>query len=75
MHSTRFPITPQDLWTLTGTAAAPQIIGTRKRAVHDALVGLLRHGFMVYDALFGWLRHATSERHNWPARALPEKAA
>jgi rhodanese-related sulfurtransferase len=31
--------------------------------------GLLRHGFGVYDALFAWLRFASSERHNWPAKA------
>jgi rhodanese-related sulfurtransferase len=30
---------------------------------------LLRHGFAVYDALFAWLRFASSERHNWPAKA------
>lgn len=31
--------------------------------------GLLTHGFAVYDALFAWLRFASSERHNWPAKA------
>ena len=31
--------------------------------------GLLQGGFAVYDALFAWLRFASSERHNWPARA------
>jgi rhodanese-related sulfurtransferase len=31
--------------------------------------GLLQRGFAVYDALFAWLRFASSERHNWPARA------
>ncbi|HWV40094.1 chromate resistance protein ChrB domain-containing protein [Pseudorhodoplanes sp.] len=31
--------------------------------------GLLHRGFAVYDALFAWLRFASSERHNWPARA------
>jgi rhodanese-related sulfurtransferase len=31
--------------------------------------GLLRRGFAVYDALFAWLRFASSERHNWPAKA------
>ena len=29
----------------------------------------LEKGMIVYDALYGWCRHATSERHNWPARA------
>jgi rhodanese-related sulfurtransferase len=31
--------------------------------------GLLQCGFAVYDALFAWLRFASSERHNWPAKA------
>jgi rhodanese-related sulfurtransferase len=31
--------------------------------------GLLQHGFAIYDALFAWLRFASSERHNWPAKA------
>jgi rhodanese-related sulfurtransferase len=31
--------------------------------------GLLQRGFAVYDALFAWLRFASSERHNWPAKA------
>jgi rhodanese-related sulfurtransferase len=31
--------------------------------------GLLQSGFAVYDALFAWLRFASSERHNWPAKA------
>ena len=31
--------------------------------------GLLDRGFAVYDALFAWLRFASSERHNWPAKA------
>ncbi len=31
--------------------------------------GLLQRGFSVYDALFAWLRFASSERHNWPAKA------
>lgn len=31
--------------------------------------GLLNRGFAVYDALFAWLRFASSERHNWPAKA------
>jgi rhodanese-related sulfurtransferase len=37
--------------------------------------GLLERGFMLYDALFAWLRFAGEERHNWPARVLPGKAA
>jgi hypothetical protein len=31
--------------------------------------GLIQRGFAIYDALFAWLRFATSERHNWPAKA------
>ena len=31
--------------------------------------GLLDRGFAIYDALFAWLRFASSERHNWPAKA------
>lgn len=31
--------------------------------------GLIQRGFAVYDALFAWLRFASSERHNWPAKA------
>jgi rhodanese-related sulfurtransferase len=31
--------------------------------------GLLQSGFAIYDALFAWLRFASSERHNWPAKA------
>jgi rhodanese-related sulfurtransferase len=31
--------------------------------------GLLERGFAIYDALFAWLRFASSERHNWPAKA------
>ena len=41
MHSASFSITPQELWTLIGTAATPQIIDMRKRVVYDAAPGLL----------------------------------
>ena len=82
MLAASFSISPQDLWTLIGSAQAPQIVDVRRRGVHDAAVslglsalagdddhGLLQHGFMVYDALFAWLRFAAQERHNWPAKA------
>jgi rhodanese-related sulfurtransferase len=34
-------ISPNDLWNLIGTAQAPQIVDTRKRAVYDSAPGLL----------------------------------
>jgi len=41
MHSASYFISPSELWTLTGTAQAPQIIDTRRRAAYDAAPGLL----------------------------------
>ena len=40
-HSASYLISPNDLWNLVGTARAPQIIDTRRRAVYDAAPGLL----------------------------------
>jgi rhodanese-related sulfurtransferase len=40
-HSASDFISPNDLWTLIGTAQAPQIVDTRKRAVYDSAPGLL----------------------------------
>ena len=36
MHSASFFISPQDLWTAIGSAAAPQIVDARRREVYDA---------------------------------------
>jgi rhodanese-related sulfurtransferase len=36
-----FTISPEDLWSLIGTAQAPQLIDVRRREVHDAAPGLL----------------------------------
>jgi len=82
MLAASFSISPQALWTLIGSAQAPQIVDVRRRGVHDTAVslglsalagdddhGLPRHGFMVYDALFAWLRFAAQERRNWLAKA------
>ena len=69
MHYVSFSISPHDLWTLIGSASAPQIIDVRRRDVYDAAPGVLQRGFMVYDALFANLRFASAERHNWPAKA------
>jgi len=41
MHSASFFISPHDLWTLIGTARAPQIVDVRKREIYDAAPGLL----------------------------------
>ena len=41
MSSASFSISPQDLWTLIGTAGAPQIVDTRRRDVYDSAPGLL----------------------------------
>jgi rhodanese-related sulfurtransferase len=41
MHSASFFISPEELWTRIGTAVAPQIFDTRKRAVYDESAGLL----------------------------------
>jgi len=36
-----FTISPDDLWSLIGTAQAPQLIDVRRREVHDAAPGLI----------------------------------
>jgi rhodanese-related sulfurtransferase len=36
-----FTISPQDLWTLIGTAQAPQLVDVRRREVFDAAPGLI----------------------------------
>ena len=41
MRAARFSISPQDLWTLIGTANAPQVIDVRRREVYDAAAGVL----------------------------------
>jgi rhodanese-related sulfurtransferase len=41
MNSASFSISPDDLWTLIGTARAPQVIDVRKREVYDTAPGLL----------------------------------
>jgi hypothetical protein len=74
MLAPSFSISPNDLWSLIGSPAAPQIIDVRRRQSYDAAGGVLpaamwrRQGFIVYDALFAWLRFAAEERHNLPAK-------
>ena len=41
MHSASYFISPSDLWTLIGSAAAPQIIDVRRRDGYDASPGVL----------------------------------
>jgi rhodanese-related sulfurtransferase len=41
MHSASYFISPTDLWNLIGSAAAPQIIDTRRRDGYDASPGVL----------------------------------
>ena len=41
MHSASYFISPNDLWTLIGTAHAPQIVDARRRDVYDASPGVL----------------------------------
>lgn len=41
MDSASYFISPNELWTLIGTAQAPQIVDTRKRASYDQAPGLL----------------------------------
>jgi rhodanese-related sulfurtransferase len=41
MDSASYLISANDLWTLVGSASAPQIIDTRKRAVYDGAAGLI----------------------------------
>jgi rhodanese-related sulfurtransferase len=41
MHCASFSISPHDLWTLIGSAGAPQLIDVRRRDVYDAATGVL----------------------------------
>jgi rhodanese-related sulfurtransferase len=41
MHSASFNISPQDLWSLIGTARAPQLVDVRRREIYDAADGVL----------------------------------
>jgi rhodanese-related sulfurtransferase len=41
MRAPSFFVSPQDLWTLIGSAAAPQIIDVRRRDVYDSSSGLI----------------------------------
>jgi len=41
MHSASYNISPIDLWSLIGSAAAPQIVDVRRRDFYDAAPGLL----------------------------------
>ncbi len=41
MHSASFAISPKDLWTLIGSANAPQLIDVRRREIYDASAGVL----------------------------------
>jgi rhodanese-related sulfurtransferase len=41
MRAASFSISPQDLWTLIGTAAAPQVVDVRRREVYDVAEGVL----------------------------------
>jgi rhodanese-related sulfurtransferase len=41
MRAPSFFVTPQDLWALIGTAAAPQIADVRRREVYDSAPGLI----------------------------------
>jgi rhodanese-related sulfurtransferase len=41
MHFASYFISPSELWSLIGTAQAPQIVDTRKRTVYDLAPGLL----------------------------------
>ena len=41
MHSASFSFLPNDLWTLIGTARAPQIVDVRRREIYDAAPGVL----------------------------------
>lgn len=55
MDSASFFISPNDLWALLGTAQAPQIVDTRKRAVYDAAPGLLPGAvWRDIDAIENW---------------------
>ena len=41
MHSASYFISPNDLWSLIGTARAPQIVDVRRRDVYDTADGVL----------------------------------
>ena len=41
MFAASFSISPQDLWTLIGSAQAPQIVDARRRDVYDGAGGML----------------------------------
>ncbi|MDB5602665.1 MAG: hypothetical protein JWN71_4709 [Xanthobacteraceae bacterium] len=41
MHSANYSVSPKDLWSLIGSAAAPQIVDVRRRDVYDVAPGLL----------------------------------
>jgi rhodanese-related sulfurtransferase len=41
MDSASFSISPQDLWTLIGSANAPQLIDVRRREIYDTATGVL----------------------------------
>jgi rhodanese-related sulfurtransferase len=57
MDSVGYFISPNDLWTLIGSARAPQIVDTRKRAVYDSAPGLIP----------GAIWRDISEIDKWPA--------
>ena len=41
MHLASFSISPIELWTLIGSAQAPQLIDVRRREIYDASTGVL----------------------------------
>ena len=41
MHLASFSISPIELWTLIGSAQAPQLIDVRRREIYDAATGIL----------------------------------
>jgi rhodanese-related sulfurtransferase len=41
MRAASFSISPQDLWTLIGTASAPQVIDVRRREIYEIAQGVL----------------------------------
>jgi rhodanese-related sulfurtransferase len=55
MSAASFSISPQDLWSMIGTANAPQIVDVRRRDVYDAADGLLPAcGWRDFAAVTQW---------------------
>jgi hypothetical protein len=60
LHSANDFISPDDPWSLIGTAQAPHVVDVRCRDADDGSFGML--------PAVAW-RDPAAARHNWPAKA------